>query len=401
MKSNTLYIITNSYPEEKHAFSSDEFEYVLNHYSNVKILSFSKYRPREISSKIEYISILQGILEILFPKKIKRKNMVSNIYGIISLNDIRESLMNLYSFICAMSIIRVNNLQDEDLLFSYWLSRSSRIAYYVHNLINTRYICQGHGSDIYKYPPKNLDKILKAAEYIVTVGNNNKRFISNTYHISENKTRIFRLGIGSEMAKKISERTKVIESDTGIRFITVARFEEVKGVDILLESIKLLKESNMLSESIHFDIFGDGRKFQEYFSYIEKYNLSDYVTLRGWIDRDGLVDELAKATAYILPSRSEGLPVVLMESCAAGLPIIATDVGSTTDIAIEGKNAIVCSLPNSELLSEAIVRFINLKPADISIMKDFSFDIFGADYRLEKNLSEKYSFIYDIANGTY
>lgn len=398
MNKNTMvYIITNSYPEKRVMFNTYEFNYVLKNYKNFKILSFSKHKNIDCrNDKIIKLKLLDGIKEFFFPKILKSFLIHFKMIKYIKSKKIIELGKNIYSYLLALSILRNVDIKNDDMVFSYWLTRSSLIAFYLNKLIGIKYICQGHGSDIYIYPPEKTKEILDNSEVVITVANNNKKFLCKKYDISEEKIKVFRLGVSNDFYNQILEKhkhKKYKQNDGKIRFITVARYETVKGIDLLLEAINLLVSSKKIDHNVEFNIFGDGSKFEDYKNYIEKNDLKDYVNLNGWINRKNLAVELVKADCYILPSRSEGLPVALMEACAAALPIIATNVGSVSEIAINEYNAIICKDVNASSISESIYKFINFNKEKIKMFSENSFNLFIKNYVLEKNLEEKYKYI--------
>lgn len=391
----TVYIITNSYPEQKVMFSTYEFEFLLGNYNNFKILSFSSFKDEKLKNKgVVHLSLIEGIKEVFFPKKIKKFTTHLKMFRYIKSSTLIELGKNIYSYLLALSILRNFYITEKDLIFSYWLTRSSTIAFYLNKLINIRYVCQGHGSDIYIYPPQNIQNILKDAKQVITVANKNKQFLCEKYNIPEEKVKVFRLGVSNDFYNEVLENQNTkLNKESKVRFITIARYEDVKGIDLLLEAIDILVENNDITEGVKFIIYGDGKKYQYYRSYIKERELQNYISLNKWIDRNKLSLELNKADAYILPSRSEGLPVVLMEACSAALPIIATDVGSVSEIAIEGYNAILCDKPNADAISKSIKRFLNLDEVNKEKLSYNSSELFKKDYSLEKNIKEKYDYI--------
>lgn len=394
MKNGNLYIITNSYPEKKYAFSTEEMEFVLKHYDNVCVLSFSNYKPNMTNDRVRYINIIDGIREFFLPRNIKRKNMVKILFlHVLKCRKISELMRNIYSYFLALSIIRANTLSNRDLLFSYWLSRPTKVAFFLNKLIGSRYICQGHGSDIYIYPPENIEEILNTAIEVITIGSKNKEHLIKKYNINDKKIHVYRLGVSQNFEKYISSK-KIKEKDNRkITFLTVARYHDVKGIDLLLEAIYLIKNDKKINTQIFFEIYGYGNKEKEYRQYIDEMKISDYVKLNGWIDKENLAIKLNTSDAFILPSRSEGLPVVLMEAAAAGLPIISTKVGSISDIAIDGYNAILTSEITSNGIYEAIKRYLCLEEKEKLIYGKNSRILFENYFILEKNLKDKYDFI--------
>lgn len=390
-----IYIVTNSYPEDKKMFSSYEFEYVLGKNDNITILSFSKCKKNKDKKNVVQLSILDGVKELIFPKVIKkRKNHFNLIKEIFSTNII-QLLKNIHSYFLALSIIRVKRINSKDLIFSYWFTRSSSIAYYLYKLTGVNYICQGHGSDIYIYPPKNIKSILDNSKAIVTVGEKNRKYISERYNIDINKIHVSRLGVSKDFAEKI-KFSEDLRDDKKIRFLTVGRYVNVKGIDLLLEAINKLVLEKKINKKVEFTIVGDGPDYEKYSNFINENGLNEIVDLKGWADREKLIYLLKKANAYILPSRSEGLPVVLTEACAASLPIIATNVGSVTEVAENMVNAIIVKSENIDELSKAILKFINMDKEEINKMSNNSYRIYESKYKLEENLEEKYSYINNI-----
>ncbi len=65
---------------------------------------------------------------------------------------------------------------------------------------------------------------------------------------------------------------------------------------------------------------------------------------------------LAGADAFVLPSRHEGLPVVLMEATSVGLPIVATAVGGVPQVLTNEVDALIVPPVDPEALAEAIAR---------------------------------------------
>jgi len=101
-----------------------------------------------------------------------------------------------------------------------------------------------------------------------------------------------------------------------------------KGIDILIEIIRGVIKAN---KNIKFHIFGsgeDGQKLVEALS--NKY--PNNVKYLGFISNDQLENEYLNASLYIMTSRIEALPLVILEAQAHGLPVIAFDIKGLHDI---------------------------------------------------------------------
>nr|WP_283104758.1 glycosyltransferase family 4 protein [Shewanella marisflavi] len=113
-------------------------------------------------------------------------------------------------------------------------------------------------------------------------------------------------------------------------FFTVlflGRVEEYKGIFIVLDTFKLLKESFPTLKLI---IAGDGSSLKNCIDKVHEENILD-VTFLGEIKGKEVADVYTNADLYILPSYSEGMPTSMLEAMAFGLPIITTPVGGIPD----------------------------------------------------------------------
>jgi len=90
--------------------------------------------------------------------------------------------------------------------------------------------------------------------------------------------------------------------------------------------------------------------------------LNDHVKLLGAKAHNELPDWYRAADVFVLPSRSEGLPNVLLEASACGTPFVASNVGGIPEIAHLGASKLV--QPNdAQSLASAISDFLKNKPS--------------------------------------
>ena len=106
------------------------------------------------------------------------------------------------------------------------------------------------------------------------------------------------------------------------RFLTIGRFTPLhKGFDLLIEAFHLFSQKN--SEWC-LDIVGEGREEKKYRSLISKYHLEDRITIHPFTNQ--IQDYYSKAQVYVLSSRWEGMPLVLVEAMSHGLPVVTSDL---------------------------------------------------------------------------
>jgi glycosyltransferase involved in cell wall biosynthesis len=84
-----------------------------------------------------------------------------------------------------------------------------------------------------------------------------------------------------------------------------------------------------------------------------------HVTVIPSVNRKELYDQLTHADVFVFPSLSEGFSRALLEALAAGVPVVASDVGAAADLLTDGDNAIVVAPGDAAALSAGIERLLD------------------------------------------
>lgn len=148
------------------------------------------------------------------------------------------------------------------------------------------------------------------------------------------------------------------------RAIAIGRLEDQKGFDLLIES---WKKVNSIHPDWKLDIFGEGSKKDVLQKMISENFLNQVITLKG-ITRN-VQQELLASDFYVMSSRYEGLPMVLLESIANGLPIVSFDCPTGPAEIVENNDCGVLALNgNINDLSEKIIYMIE----SVDIRKEMS-----------------------------
>lgn len=130
---------------------------------------------------------------------------------------------------------------------------------------------------------------------------------------------------------------------------TVGRLHPVKDQSRLLRALHSLRA--MVPEAV-LAIIGDGRMREELEVETDRLGLRDAVRFLG--DRSDVPRLLAGMEVFALSSLSEGYSIALLEACAAGLPIVATDVGGNREIVRDGHNGRLVAAADPDALAAAL-----------------------------------------------
>jgi len=142
--------------------------------------------------------------------------------------------------------------------------------------------------------------------------------------------------------------------DDTVRLVTVARAVAIKRIDLLLEAIAAIETD----VPFQLNVVGDGPELPELKEIARALNLNKRVRFLG--HQSAVASILTDSDIFVLVSDSEGLSVSLLESMAAGLPSVVTDVGGNSELVEDGESGFV--VPAGDVA--AIVGRLNLLIAD-------------------------------------
>lgn len=109
------------------------------------------------------------------------------------------------------------------------------------------------------------------------------------------------------------EREKVITA-------AAARFEDKKGFEELIKAFSIVNKEHPDYTLV---IYGDGELYQKYVNLAKDLNIHENVQFPGKIDN--VAKTIYKSSVFVLPSKFEGIPNILMEVMGVGVPVVATD----------------------------------------------------------------------------
>jgi len=200
--------------------------------------------------------------------------------------------------------------------------------------------------------------VIKAADKILVVSNATLNYVLSL-GAKRQKTEVLYNGVDLERFKpekrsKLKIRRTVGIPEDSFVLLTVRRLVYKNGVDTLLESAKMAIEEN---PHLLFLVIGSGPDREKINAKIREFRLEKNFRLLGFVPDADLPHYYKAADLFVLPSKSgEGMPLVLLEAMACGLPVVATNVGGVPEIIDRDCGKIVP--PNDAAdLAEALLEF--------------------------------------------
>jgi len=147
-----------------------------------------------------------------------------------------------------------------------------------------------------------------------------------------------------------------IKNLTAPRIITIGRLEKQKNHPLIIEAFDLIKNSI----PHHLVIIGDGSERDSINKLIESKGLTNRVKLVGFVEN--VWDEYSGSSLFVLPSKYEGFPNVIIEAMANSVPVISTNCPSGPKEIIEDNvNGLLSPLEDKKILSEKMLYVLQNK----------------------------------------
>ena len=130
---------------------------------------------------------------------------------------------------------------------------------------------------------------------------------------------------------------------------TVGRLHAAKGHADMVMAIPQIVAQQPLA---HFIWIGDGPERVALEAQVEQLEVAGHVHFLG--DRNDVPELLAALALFVMPSRWEGLSIAIMEAMATGLPVVATAVGGTPELVVDGETGLLVPPQDADSLAQAI-----------------------------------------------
>lgn len=178
-----------------------------------------------------------------------------------------------------------------------------------------------------------------------------------SWALKRHESRVRKLPSGRDLSRY---HVDVDEHPVGksLKLLTVCSIDRRKGLHVLVDALKILRERGV---DVELTVVGGthGQKSEAYFEEL-KSAIADHdvsVQFVGW--QDDVLSFYRQANVFVLASFHEGLPGVLLEAIAAGLPCVTTSAGGSADAIVEGESGFVVPPGQPTALANQLERLVD------------------------------------------
>ena len=220
---------------------------------------------------------------------------------------------------------------------------------------------------------KNINKrLLKSGKWVIAQNNEMRKQLIEVYNLQENKVIAINNPVDKEYVLHSAKDTNNPYPKNETIFLNICNIAYSKGIDILLKAWE-----KVVSQIPNAHLYIAGRNNSEYAqSLVNKAHEHTKITFLGF--QSNPYPFLKYCDCFVLPSRMEGFPNVVLEAMCFNRPIACTScVEVIKDIINPGKNGYYCDIEDSEALAEIMIKAVKLKKIDNS------YDLFDKDRLLK------------------
>jgi glycosyltransferase involved in cell wall biosynthesis len=165
--------------------------------------------------------------------------------------------------------------------------------------------------------------------------------------------------------------------------LCVGRLTPAKGQHLLIEALRRIVAAGR--DDIELVLAGDGPDADSLRAQSTACGLARLVRFTGALNRDEVRDLYARADAFVLPSFAEGIPVVLMEAMASGLPCLTTRIAGIPELIEDGCDGMLVPASDLDALVERILALADDAPLRARLGEAARRRV-AAEYDLEQNI---------------
>ena len=268
--------------------------------------------------------------------------------------------MSLYILSACWFLLRKRKRLNPDVVLAFLGIPSGVPALFFRLIAKTPYVVSIRGGDVPGTQPEQLAFFHAITKPLIKrVWRRAGAVVANSKGLAElaSKTsprldiKVIPNGVDTRMFAP--ESNAASEQKGPLRFLSVGRASPEKNVGEALQAL-----ASVSDQSWEFHVVGDGPELEKWKKVADGLNIAHKVYFPGWSTRQDLIDIYKRSDVLIFPSTSEGMSNVVLESMAAGLCIVATQIRGNVDLIQHEENGLLYQPGDVETLKGHIRKIL-------------------------------------------
>jgi len=367
-----LYLFSNNYPYGNgETFLADEITFLSKVFDNVFVTPLWGCGEKRVVS-CKNIIFNEPILG--FNPKQRSKLIKKGLFNRASIPNFFSEIINgkgnlkkkLWITITSTLVIRcllasdnfikiAKSIDNDDVCYFYWGDMTANALPFIKKINKHTFksVARFHGSDLYDEAKGFIPfrkQLLNSLDVVCTISKNGFDYLDKKFPSIHNKLILCKLG-SKDNGMETYQKQDILH------ILTCSNIVELKRLYIVAEALKLIKDKNI--EWIH---IGDGPLKNNVIEITKTFPDNISADFKGQMKHEELLDFIKNSSfdVFINVSRSEGVPVTIMESISFGIPVIATDVGGTSEIVNENTGVLISKDITPDELKDTLINYLNM-----------------------------------------
>ena len=223
-------------------------------------------------------------------------------------------------------------LWKPDVIHAHFAVPTGAVAWVVHQLTGVPYVLTAHLGDVPGGVPEQTGDLFRWVQPLtVPIWKSATAVTAVSSFVAELARKAYGLTPKIILNGIALPPPPVLETRQPTRLLMVGRMSVQKNPLLAIRALGLLKEIPW-----HLTILGDGPLLAEARAESERLGLADRIDFSGWASSEEVSRVMQESEILLMPSLSEGLPMVAIEALTHGLAIVGTRIGGLADVAQEG-----------------------------------------------------------------
>lgn len=372
-----LGMVLKGYPRISETFISNEI--LLLEQLGIRIRIFSMRHPREpfshdsvkqIQARVDYLptELFLDFPRLLLPTALEAVKQPARFREVLRLAGER--------FARTRSLGTIKHLMQGAFLVNRFLRRSPEVvhlhAHFAHSptsvalfagrLNSLDFSFTAHAKDIYTSNPEQLREKIGLASFVVTCTEYNRQYLAKLADpVNDSIYRVYH-GIDLALFNGHEQRRR---PQPPYRILSVARLTAKKGIPTILQALALLRDQGV---QFHYTLIGDGDDRDTILTRMVDLGLQDCCRWRGTLPHDQVIREFERADLFALGCEigpdgdRDGIPNVLVESLAMGLPVVTTSVSALPEIIRDNDTGLLAEPGDAAAMANNMRRLLTDEP---------------------------------------
>jgi glycosyltransferase involved in cell wall biosynthesis len=273
-------------------------------------------------------------------------------------------------FLVAPYIVRQAHLGGIEHFHAHFASGPARLAKFASLLSGIPFSFTAHAKDLFwtghQHGKNNkLKKRVRLSSFVVAISDYNRRFIGSLgFKVPNKRVVTISNGLDLDTWRLLRPDGRPLRALNGgaPTVLAVGRLVPKKGFADLVEACRLLRDEGL---RFHCLIAGQGPEHPALAASIREHRLEETVTLLGAVPQDRLLDAyyssstvLAQPSVQCADGDQDGIPTVILEALAVGLPVVATRISGIAEAVIDEETGLLVPPGDARALAGAIRRVL-------------------------------------------